>query len=76
MLKPGKTFKLSKQTKRFMATFTKAEDRNHFKRMMIDAQLASEIVVKTPKGDGGRRPQSTGPAGTTGSHAYTTPQAE
>jgi hypothetical protein len=44
--------------------------------MMIDAQLASEIVVKTPKGDGGRRPQSTGPAGTTGSHAYTTPQTE
>jgi hypothetical protein len=51
MLKPGKTFNLSKQTKRFMATFVKAEDRNHFKRMMIDAQLCSEIVIKTPSRD-------------------------
>jgi hypothetical protein len=51
MLKPGKTFNLSKQTKRFMATFVKAEDRNHYKRMMIDAQLCSEIVIKTDKRD-------------------------
>jgi len=51
MLKPGKTFNLNKQTKRFMATFTNAEDRNHFKRMMIDAQLCSEIVIKTPTRD-------------------------
>ena len=58
MLKPGKTFNLNKQTKRFMATFTNAEDRNHFKRMMIDAQLCSEIVVKTEKRDN-KRPQGT-----------------
>jgi hypothetical protein len=51
MMKPGKTFKLSKQTKRFMATFVKAEDRNHFKRMMIDAQLCSEIVIKSAPRD-------------------------
>ena len=51
MLKPGKTFNLSKQTKRFMATFVNAEERNSFKRAMIQAQLASEIVVKTEKRD-------------------------
>jgi hypothetical protein len=50
-IKPGKTFNLSKQTKRFMATFVNAEDRNAFKRAMIQAQLASEIVIKTEKRD-------------------------
>jgi hypothetical protein len=74
MLKPGKTFNLNKQTKRFMATFTNAEDRNHFKRMMIDAQLCSEIVIKSaPRDKNAPRGNSSGaPAGTTGSHAYTT----
>ena len=51
MMKPGKTFNLSKQTKRFMASFVKAEDRNQYKRMMIDAQLCSEVVIKTEKRD-------------------------
>ena len=74
MLKPGKTFNLNKQTKRFMATFVKAEDRNHFKRMMIDAQLCSEIVIKSAPRDktAPRGNASSGPGGTTGSHAYTT----
>jgi len=74
MLKPGKTFNLNKQTKRFMATFTNAEDRNHFKRMMIDAQLCSEIVIKSaPRDKNAPRGNTTStPAGTTGSHAYTT----
>jgi hypothetical protein len=77
MLKPGKTFNLSKQTKRFMATFVKAEDRNHYKRMMIDAQLCSEIVIKTAPRDktAPRGNAASAPAGVTGSHAYTTPQA-
>jgi hypothetical protein len=51
MMKPNKTFKMIKQTKRFMATFVPAEDRNHFKRMMIDAQLCSEVVVKSAPRD-------------------------
>ena len=78
MLKPGKTFNLSKQTKRFMATFVKAEDRNHYKRMMIDAQLCSEIVIKTAPRDKNapRGTAPSAPAGVTGSHAYTTPSAE
>ncbi len=60
MLKPSKTFKLNKQTKRFMATIVNAEERNAFKRGMIDAQLQSEIVVKPDKKDRGSRPQGTG----------------
>jgi hypothetical protein len=79
MMKPGKTFNLSKQTKRFMATFVKAEDRNHYKRMMIDAQLCSEVVIKTPSRDSKSAPRGntpSAPAGVTGSHAYTTPSAE
>ena len=76
MMKPGKTFNLSKQTKRFMATFVKAEDRNHYKRMMIDAQLCSEVIVKSAPRDRNAPRGNSQPAGTTGSHAYTTPQAE
>jgi HEPN domain-containing protein len=51
MLKPGKTFNLSKQSKRFMATIVNAEDRNAYKRAMIQAQLASEIVIKSAPRD-------------------------
>jgi hypothetical protein len=46
MLKPGKTFNLSKQTKRFMCTILDPVERNAYKRMMIQAQLASEVVVR------------------------------
>jgi hypothetical protein len=42
MLKPGSNFKLSKQTKRFMATYINAEARNSFKRDMIQAELYSQ----------------------------------
>jgi len=49
MLKPNKTFKLSKQTKRFMATFVSAEARNAYKRAMIDAELAGAIQPKREK---------------------------
>jgi len=31
------------------------ENRNQYKRMMIDAQLASEVVIKTEKKDRGSR---------------------
>jgi len=70
MLKPGKTFNLSKTSKRILAQFTDSHARGQWKRMMIDAELSAAIVIKTPKNEGQRRP--TGPAGTTGSHAYTT----
>ena len=50
-MKPGKTFKLSKTTKRMLCSIVNTEQRNQYKRMMIDAQLCSEIVVKTPQRD-------------------------
>jgi hypothetical protein len=54
MLKPSKTFKLSKQTKRFMATMIDPVQRNAYKNAMIQAQLQSEIVPKREK-----KPQGT-----------------
>lgn len=50
-MKPTSTFKLNKQTKRFMSTFVSAEQRNQFKRMMIDAQLCAEVKPREKKGD-------------------------
>jgi hypothetical protein len=51
MLKPGKTFKLSKPTKTILASITDPVKRNEWKRAMIDAQLCSEIVVKSAPRD-------------------------
>lgn len=51
MMKPGKTFNLSKQTKRFMATIVDPVARHEYKRAMIQAQLASEVVIKSVKKD-------------------------
>jgi hypothetical protein len=42
MLKPTSNFKLSKQTKRFMATYTDPVARNSFKRDMIQAELHAQ----------------------------------
>jgi len=55
MLKPGKTFKLSKTTKRMIALMkgATAEQRNQYKHMMIQAELAAAIVVKPTKTDRG-----------------------
>ena len=46
MLKPNSTFKLSKQTKRFMATIVDDKQRAIFKQVMIQAQLAAEEAKK------------------------------
>ena len=44
-MKPGKTFKLSKTTKRIMALMGGSkESRDQYKRMMIDAELCSVPV--------------------------------
>jgi hypothetical protein len=48
MIKTNGTFKLTKSTKRIMATMANAGDRNHYKRMMIDAEVA-EIKAKMAK---------------------------
>ena len=46
MIKPGKTFKLRKQSKRLMCSIVDAGQRNAFKRAMIQAELAAAVVVK------------------------------
>ena len=47
-MKPGKTFKLSKTTKRMVALMkgATADQRNQFKNMMIQAELAAAIQPK------------------------------
>jgi len=50
MVKTGPNFKLSKTTKRSMALMKGTnEDRNHYKRMMIDAEYHASIVPKATK---------------------------
>ncbi len=63
-MKPGKTFKLSKTTKRMIGLMkgATADQRNQYKRMMIDAQLCSEIVIKTSTRDK-NTPRGNGPTG-------------
>jgi hypothetical protein len=70
-MKPGKTFNLTKQTKRFMATFVNAEERNAYKRAMIQAELAAAVVIKSaprdknaPRGNAGYQTNDTGTAST------------
>ena len=49
-MKPGKTFKLSKTTKRMMALMGgPAEGRNQFKNMMIQAELAAAVQPRREK---------------------------
>jgi hypothetical protein len=51
MMKPGKTFKLSKPTKTMLALggFRNQEDRNRWKRAMIDAELCAAVQPKREK---------------------------
>lgn len=48
-LRPDKNFKMHKQTKRILAlsNFRSEEDRNSWKRAMIDAQLHEEYAKRT-----------------------------
>ena len=71
MLKPNKTFKMSKQTKRFMATIVDPQARGEFKRAMIQAQLASEVVVKREP----RKPGQGGGSGQNHGGAYVAPDS-
>jgi hypothetical protein len=50
MMKPGKTFKLSKTVKRMMALMGgPKEGRDQYKRMMIDAELCAAVQPKREK---------------------------
>lgn len=48
-MKPTKTFKLSKTTKRIMCSIVDTELRNAFKSTMIQAQLQSETKPVSSK---------------------------
>ena len=50
-MKPTKTFKLKKTTKTRLASIVDPQQRSEWKRAMIDAQLCSEVVIKTPSRD-------------------------
>jgi hypothetical protein len=52
-MKPGKMFSLAKSYKRMALLMVDAtkEQRNQYKRMMIDAQLSSEVAIRAPAQD-------------------------
>ena len=51
MARTNSNFKLSKSTKRVLASsnFKTDEERNHYKKMMIQAEHASSIPFRAPK---------------------------
>lgn len=57
MLKPTSTYKMSKQTKRSLALskWKSTDQKNAWKRAMIQAELASKIVIKPNKQERGPR---------------------
>ena len=61
MLKPTSTYKMSSSLKTSLALskFKSKEQRDQWKRAMIDAELCSKIVPKSTKGDRNNRPQGT-----------------
>ena len=61
-MKPGKTFNLRKPTKTMLASIVDPVKRSEWKRAMIQAQLASEVVIKTPTRDR-NAPRGNGPTG-------------
>ena len=49
MVKRDKNFKLTKQTKRFMATIVDPIRRNEYKNAMIEAQIVGSVQFKSNK---------------------------
>ena len=50
-LKPTKNYKMTKQTKRSLARYIDPHERGVQKRLMIQAELASAVVVKSKRED-------------------------
>jgi hypothetical protein len=48
-MKPGKTFNLSKDSKRQLATYTDMQKRGEWKKCMIEAELFEAVVPKIVK---------------------------
>lgn len=53
MLTPGKTFRMKSTTKVLLSNIVDPVARNSFKRAMVQAQLASEVIVKHKERTGG-----------------------
>ncbi len=49
MLKPGPNFRMSKQSKRFLATIIDPHKRGEFKKSAIQAELAESIQPRFSK---------------------------
>jgi hypothetical protein len=56
MMKPGKTFNLSKEAKRLMANTADPKMSNHIKRLHIQGELAAAVQPKRE-----RQPRGTTP---------------
>jgi len=50
MLKPSANFRMSKQSKRFLATIVDPHKRSEFKRSAIQSELAAAIQPRVSKG--------------------------
>jgi len=55
MIKPGRTFKLSKSTKRMMCSIVDTVQRNQYKAMMIQAELAAGVIIKREPREGQKK---------------------
>ena len=50
-MKPTANFKMSKQSKRYLATIVNPQRRAEIKRGTVQAELASQQQVRQPRGD-------------------------
>jgi len=50
-MKPTANFKMSKQSKRYLATVIDSQLRGELRRGSVQAELASQQQVRQPKGD-------------------------
>jgi hypothetical protein len=50
-MKPGANYKMTKQSKRFLATVIDPHRRGELKRGTIQAELAGQQQVRQPRGD-------------------------
>jgi hypothetical protein len=50
-MKSGSNFKMSKQSKRYLATIIDSHRRGEIKRGTVQAELASQQQVRQPRGD-------------------------
>jgi hypothetical protein len=57
-MKPGKTFNLSKTSKRMLAQFTDRQERSDWKKMMIEAEIAAATIPRTARDRSDHKPSA------------------